>query len=250
MAPVAIILVWLGSWYFFALLVFSALLMASEWDRLIGGKGHGKNIIALDISIVVALGLFYVGQPFWSMVFTLVGATSSMIFCDNGRRGWSLLGTVYIYLPVFSLLWLRSEPAVGLATVVWLLVLVWATDTGAYVAGRLIGGPKLVPRVSPNKTWAGLFGGVMAAGSVGLVIAIYFGTQSPGYLVFVSTILAVVGQIGDVFESFVKRRFNVKDSGNIIPGHGGVFDRLDSLLFVAMVYAGMLFISPGASIWR
>jgi phosphatidate cytidylyltransferase len=160
---------------------------------------------------------------------------------------WMLSGALYIGLPILSLVWLREQ---GRATLFWLLLVVWATDIGAYAAGRAIGGPKLLPRVSPAKTWAGLAGGAIAAAAVGAVSGLA-GQASPVALAVLSAGLAVVSQAGDLGESWVKRRFGVKDTSAIIPGHGGMLDRVDGLLAAAPVVALLcLLFGGGIEHWQ
>lgn len=246
LAPAVIALVWLGGWFFVVLMLVTAVLMNWEWDRLCGGNGRGMHVWLLGAAIVGVLLTFHLGFPFWSLGLAVAGAIFARIMAGT----WTLFGVIYILVPCVALMWLRAEPAMGLATVIWLLVVVWATDTGAYFFGRAIGGPKMAPRISPNKTWAGLIGGVGTAALIGVPAGYLAGVPSYTSLAISGAVLAVVGQIGDVFESSIKRRFGVKDSGTIIPGHGGLFDRLDSLLFVAVVYAAMLIATDGASVWR
>jgi phosphatidate cytidylyltransferase len=150
----------------------------------------------------------------------------------SGRLGWGLL---YVVLPAVGLLYLRDQH--GLALTLWALAVVWATDIGAYFAGRAIGGPKLAPRLSPNKTWAGLIGGMVTAAAVGAAIAI--GADLSMRLLWLGGVMAVFAQAGDLFESWLKRRAGVKDSGAILPGHGGVLDRLDGLVPVASLVAAL-----------
>jgi phosphatidate cytidylyltransferase len=133
-------------------------------------------------------------------------------------------------------MYLRGLPS-GLALTLWTLAIVWATDIGAYFAGRAIGGPKLAPRISPAKTWAGLGGGVVAAGIVGLLIAVCAGL--PSALHWLAAPLAVAAQAGDLFESWLKRRAGVKDSGRLLPGHGGALDRLDGVVPVATLIGAL-----------
>jgi phosphatidate cytidylyltransferase len=128
-------------------------------------------------------------------------------------------------LPMLALTWLRDLASTGLLAAAWALSSVWATDIGAYFAGRAIGGPKIAPRISPNKTWAGLFGGMIAALALGLGLTKW--AALPIALALFSPILAVFAQAGDFFESWLKRRAGVKDSGTLLPGHGGLLDRLD-----------------------
>lgn len=142
---------------------------------------------------------------------------------------------------MLSFIWLRAgiDGAYGIATVVWILLVVWGSDSGGYIVGKSIGGPKLAPRISPNKTWSGFFGGLIFAMAAGLAVGVWIGEGSYLSLVLVSAGLSVVSQMGDLVESSVKRHFGVKDFSSLIPGHGGVFDRFDGLLFVLMA-AGLL----------
>jgi phosphatidate cytidylyltransferase len=167
----------------------------------------------------------------------------------RGRPVWAALGVVYLGVAGVAAIWLRSQPEQGFAIVLWLLGVVWATDSGAYIAGRRIGGAKLAPRISPNKTWAGLGGGMLAAALVGAVTAALIG-GSALTLFAVSAALAVVEQIGDLAESALKRRFGVKDSGTIIPGHGGMLDRLDGMLAVLPAVAAIILLTNGIPGWR
>ncbi len=152
-------------------------------------------------------------------------------------RLWPTLAVPYIGLPCLAVLWLRYDAATGTALVYWLLASIWATDTGAYVVGRTVGGPKLAPRISPKKTWSGLIGGVAAAAIAGGLTA--WAVELPRPVVFglISGMIGAWSQVGDLSESAVKRHFGVKDSSNLIPGHGGFLDRLDGLLFAAPVAA-------------
>ena len=152
------------------------------------------------------------------------------------RMIWKLFGVLYVIIPCVALLELRQFYDMWL--VLWLFLVVWATDIGAYAAGRAVGGPKIAPGISPNKTWAGLAGGMLLAGVVSGVLAFYF-QKALGVFIVLAMILAVIGQIGDFFESWVKRHFGVKDSGGLIPGHGGILDRVDGLVVVAPVVWGI-----------
>jgi phosphatidate cytidylyltransferase len=136
-----------------------------------------------------------------------------------------------------ALTWLRSDPGVGMLLILFLLLTVWANDIGAFVVGRGLGGPRLAPSISPAKTWAGFWGGITAAGLVGGLVALVAGAQAPLAAVVLGAVLAVVGQGGDLFESAIKRRYKVKDSGQLIPGHGGLLDRIDGLVAAAPVLA-------------
>jgi len=145
---------------------------------------------------------------------------------------------LWLALPCVALLWLAREGG-GRVTLLWLFAVVWATDIGAYATGRGIGGPRLAPRWSPRKTWAGFAGGMLCAALIGALTAIAAGRSQALPLVLVSAGLAIVAQFGDLAESLAKRRFGVKDSSSLIPGHGGLLDRLDGLLAVIPAVALM-----------
>lgn len=188
--------------------------------------------------IAIALGATYVGQELFAL---FVAAAATAVYWEWGKltRGWGwswmVAGFLYCLVPALSLLWLRERQDIGLDLLLWVFIVTWATDIGAYFAGRAIGGPKLAPRVSPNKTIAGLVGGMVAAGLLGGLWAAY--RDLPSMLLVLGAPFAAAAQGGDLFESWMKRRAGVKDSGTLIPGHGGVFDRVDGLLVVATLTA-------------
>jgi phosphatidate cytidylyltransferase len=170
------------------------------------------------------------------------------------RSGWALLrpaGLAYIALAGAALLWLRRDPGAGRADVLFLLLVVWAGDIGAYLIGRWIGGPRLAPRISPGKTWSGAIGGLLAAVAAGMLVAHLLSDAATWRAVVIAAVLGVVAQAGDLLESFVKRRLEVKDSGQLIPGHGGLFDRLDGVLAAAPVAALLaLTLGRGVVLWQ
>jgi len=149
----------------------------------------------------------------------------------------SLLGIPYLGGFGLAMFYLRAIPDNGAALVYYLLAVVWGTDIGAYVAGRTIGGPKLAPVISPNKTWSGLFGGMALAVAFGYGAAIGLDARKPSVALFLAILLAGIAQAGDLFKSYFKRRAGVKDSGQLIPGHGGMLDRIDGLIFAAIFLA-------------
>ena len=155
----------------------------------------------------------------------------------RGRPFSRVLAVVYSLAAVAALLWLRHQPATGRETVLWIVICVWATDIGAFVVGRAAGGAKLAPRISPGKTWSGLIGGMAWAAVASAATGYAFGLGESVPLAVIGAILAVVGQAGDLLESAAKRRAGVKDSGGLIPGHGGLLDRVDALLAVLVTVA-------------
>ena len=150
---------------------------------------------------------------------------------------WLVFGVVYLAGSGFALVYLRMLPGTGMGLVWFLLAVVWATDIGAYVAGKRIGGPKLAPVISPNKTWAGLFGGMALAVAFGYGVAAALGARLPQIAALIALPLAVAAQAGDLLKSVLKRRAGVKDSGRLIPGHGGMLDRIDGLVCAAILFA-------------
>ncbi len=189
----------------------------------------GMAMIALALIAAVLGG--YVFAVFVAGVATMMYFEWSRLVRGWGV-GWLFAGFVYALVPALAVLWIREVPHFGLSMIVWVFIIVWSTDIGAFFAGRAIGGPKLAPSISPNKTIAGLVGGMVSAGLAGWAWADFSGLPQ---VLWLGAPLAAAAQAGDLFESWLKRRAGVKDSGALLPGHGGVLDRLDGLLAVAMV---------------
>jgi phosphatidate cytidylyltransferase len=191
------------------------------------------------ILILVALGAAVMG----GYVFAVFVALASVMIFYEWRRlvagwgfSWKAAGFVYALIPALSMLWIRDRAPQGLELLLWVFIVTWTTDIGAYFAGRAIGGPKLAPQVSPNKTVAGLLGGMLSAALAGYAWADL--TSLSGILFWLAPLFALAAQGGDLFESWLKRRAGVKDSGTWLPGHGGALDRLDGLVVVATLTAG------------
>jgi len=222
------------------LISVASLLMMAEWADLMKVDARQKRLAMFSLSVPLAiLSPLAAGPDFFALGLIAGAAFFVTIVTRLPRLGW---GLIYVGIPALALLFLRELPN-GLLVAFWALAIVWATDIGAYFAGRSIGGPKLMPRVSPSKTWAGLIGGMVAALVCGLIF--YSQAGLPVELALTSPILAVIAQIGDLYESGLKREAGVKDSGNILPGHGGVLDRLDGVVTVApsvalLIFAGKL----------
>lgn len=235
MAPPALVAVWLGGVAFALLVAAACAVMCWEWHKMtLKGFGPSGWVAALGGA---AASLSVLHDPLAAVAVAVITALVSAILAGPTVRVSTGLGAVYATLPSVALVWLRQDQASGLPTVIWLFLLVWGTDIGAYAAGRTIGGPLLMPAISPKKTWAGLLGGMACAMLAGAGVAWWADLSAPVFIVFISAMLAVVAQAGDLLESWVKRRAGVKDSSNIIPGHGGVLDRVDGLLAAGLVVA-------------
>lgn len=227
-----------GGGVFWLLMIVIALFMMAEWSDLHGFEPRTKRLgqYILSVPLAVMAPIAAGSDPF--SLGLLIGAAFFAVIVSRKRA--MAQGVVYCGLPVLALVLIRDQPN-GLAMALWTLALVWATDIGAYFAGRAIGGPKLSPRISPNKTWAGLVGGVALAGAFGAAMHAFYAL--PLRLALATPALAVLAQAGDLYESWLKRCAGVKDSGNVLPGHGGIMDRLDGLVPVAPV-AALLVLLP------
>jgi phosphatidate cytidylyltransferase len=223
---------WLGGLIFWLVLVVGAMIMMREWAGLVGATDGHKQIALYALVVPLAAMCPLAAGP----GFLALGLIGGAAFFTGAvtRRGRLAWGIVYIALPVLALMVLRAEPD-GLLLTFWAMALVWACDSGAFFAGRAIGGAKLAPQISPNKTWAGFIGGIVAAGAFAAALVGLFAL--PAALALATPLLAVLAQLGDLYESHLKRQAGVKDSGNLLPGHGGLLDRLDGLVAVAPVAA-------------
>lgn len=228
---IAGVALWLGGIAFWLLLMAGALTMQHEWAGLVGRLERRRLAMLALMAPLSMLSPFADGPGFLSLGFIIGGAFFIATIDRSFRLAW---GVLYCALPVMALLYLRQQDN-GLLLAFWTMATVWATDSGAYFAGRGIGGPKIAPSISPSKTWAGLAGGMVAALAFAMVLRAQF--NLPYILVLASAPLAAVAQMGDFLESWMKRQAGVKDSGTLIPGHGGILDRVDGLVPVAPVVA-------------
>ncbi len=245
--PVVLGIVWLGSFWFTGLIVALGILMATEWVRI----SYGNNKIQLLIHEVAAASLIMGSLKLSLLALLILTAVSWFVRRKDDFNFFKLVGVFYIGLPILAFDVLRSDTAFGFLAVVWCMMIVWSADIMAYFFGRIIGGPKMVPRISPKKTWAGMLGAIVGAALASSAIS-YFGKIDVLPLALVAALFAILEQGGDIFESAFKRHFGVKDSGTLIPGHGGVLDRVDGLITVVTCAAVVGFLhnplSPAAGL--
>ncbi|NNE85239.1 MAG: phosphatidate cytidylyltransferase [Alphaproteobacteria bacterium] len=236
--PVVILGAWAGGIWFTLLIALVIGLAGHEWARLCGVEKPMMVLLLSALGPIVAIALVFVGAA--AGIIVIVAGLLIAGVAGAGNRIWLMGGIVYLGLPTLAILILRADPVFGLAAVATLFGIVWLTDTGAYAFGRLIGGPRLAPTISPSKTWAGAFGGLFLAMAGIFVMTLFLDVQVPISAIALAALLSTTTQCGDLFESWVKRRFDKKDSGAIIPGHGGILDRIDGLIFAAPVMAAIL----------
>ncbi len=250
----AILAAVLGWPYFQILVAVVACLMAWEWTGICVGQ-RSDEVVLIEVTTVLAVAVLSSTEQFVPALVTLLVASLLVVWVASIRNLRApillALGPCYIGLPTIAIMWLFAMPNIGPRLVTWTIFVVVATDVGAYLVGSKIGGPKLAPRISPKKTWAGLAGGVLAASAGGALFAWVFGATNALFVALVAVLLAIISQLGDLFESLVKRRFDVKDSSSIIPGHGGVLDRGDGIIAAVLAVAAWHLMSGnGGLTWQ
>jgi phosphatidate cytidylyltransferase len=240
--PAALAAVWFGAPWTAIIVAVAGLAMAWEWGRLAAtGQGRlGAAVVMTAVALTVAAAA---ADRFGLAIAIAAAGALGVALMQRRDRGWIASGTLWIASGCLAFLWLATPVGGGRNTVLCLLAVVWATDIVAYLAGKSIGGPRLAPQLSPNKTWAGLAGGLLGGAGAGIATALLVGA-SPGSTAAVSLLLSIVAQAGDLAESWAKRHFAVKDTSALIPGHGGALDRLDGLL-AASIAAALLVLASG-----
>jgi phosphatidate cytidylyltransferase len=249
LAPPAVAAAYAGTPWFDLLVAGLAGVMGVEWAALTGGTKR-RPVAVLVGGAATAAVLLTAAAGAWlgglAIVAAVLAALGGARVAWPGRGAWAAAGVLWLALPCVATVWLRADPVAGRETVLWLLAAVWATDIGAYITGRGIGGPRLAPAISPGKTWAGLVGGIVASAAVGGAAAWLLAADRMPLLALLGGALAITAQAGDLAESKLKRHFGAKDSGYIIPGHGGVLDRLDGMLAAALMLALLEIIMGGS----
>lgn len=239
---VALVLTYWSSRTFAVLMFVLAAAMCWEWSRMVRGAMPDTGMVINVLAIFLAASLSATDMAGLGIASVIIGAIAvAALALGTGRAQLSGTGVLYTALPVVALGWLRDDEPLGFLATLFVLVSVVITDVGAYAAGRTVGGPKLWPAVSPNKTWSGLLGGVVAAGIAGALFSWISGSGSPHWLATLGLILGLIAQGGDLAESALKRYFGLKDSSDLIPGHGGVMDRMDGVVTAGIAAALIAF---------
>jgi phosphatidate cytidylyltransferase len=240
LAAVVVLAIFKGKPYLELVAALAALLAGREWHRLVGQGRFVPEFVAATVMVSLSLGAFILWPRDHLLPFMLLGVGAIAVYMvalvRRNRPLWHAAGVLYLGLPALAIIALHDYARNGEWVLIGLFLIVWATDTGALIAGNLIGGPRLAPVLSPNKTWAGFVGGMVAAAIIESVFLSILGGSAVWGAIYGAGI-AVIAHLGDLFESWAKRCFHVKDSGSIIPGHGGVLDRVDSTLATLVALA-------------
>lgn len=241
LAPAAVLAIWAGGPWFLGLMLAACALLAVEWATMSASRAWRVMAGAVGFGLVAGVVAAYAQQLSLALVMLVFGAVAAGLFARN--RGQEALdaayGVLYLGWPAVLLIWLRdSDSQAGLAWTVSAFAIAWASDIMAYVVGNLVGGPKLWPRFSPNKTWSGFLGGLAAGTVAGSLLATFLDMGiDPVWGAVLGLAAALATMAGDLWESALKRRYGVKDAGKLIPGHGGLLDRVDGLMFAVVVVA-------------
>jgi phosphatidate cytidylyltransferase len=234
LVPSALAAVYAGGWVLAIWAIAAGVAMSREWIMIVHKERQPGWRMALHVAaIVMSQTLLVAGHANFAMAAVFIMALVGNVYAQRlGERSiWTVMGIVFIALPSLAFSELRMLTPFGLETVIWLLCIVWATDSAAYLAGSAFGGPKLAPQISPNKTWAGAVSGLAAGIIAGILLAQIYGFVAREPYVLVCAGVSILTQCGDLAESFLKRTFGVKDASDLIPGHGGALDRLDGMIF-------------------
>jgi phosphatidate cytidylyltransferase len=251
LAAVALVAAWIGGFWFMAFWFVAAALALWEWQRLVGGERLWARIAVGALTLLVVAPLALHGAKAWTLAAMAIGVVAAGAAGGrNGRALWTGAGVFYAAAILAAPTLLQASPAYGFAAILWLFAVVWGADTFAFLGGRLIGGPRLWRRVSPGKTWSGAIVGTFAGAAAGATVGFLAmrGGVRFAPLFWLGVAAAIVGQIGDLAESAMKRRFTVKDSSRLIPGHGGVLDRLDAFV-AAAVFAALVGWARSDGVW-
>jgi phosphatidate cytidylyltransferase len=239
LAALAIGAAYLGGLAFIAFWTVAAFCVLWEWDTLVS-PNEKNQVLTIGLAAIGGAGLLLaLGRALSPIALILLGMLAAATLASRAHRGWHVGGLLYAGALLIAPVLLRRDSMLGFTALVFLFLTVWLSDIVAYFVGRTLGGPKLMPGVSPNKTWSGAIGGTIGGVIGGVAVASYASIGNLMAIGVLALVLSIAAQAGDLFESAIKRRFNVKDAGRLIPGHGGVMDRVDGFLVAAIVAAAI-----------
>ena len=251
LAPAVVFVVWRGGWLFVAMLLAASAMLTVEWGKMSAPGSPIRTALTMGVATALAAVIAALGHYHGAWLALAVGALAAAVFTRvrglAERPADAAFGVFYVGAPLVALIWLRAEPS-GRAWTLMLLAITWGADIFAFLAGSTLRGPKLWPRISPNKTWSGFIAGLVAATAAGCAMsALSTGPVSP--MLLWAALIGLAGGLatmaGDLLESMMKRRYGVKDSGDLIPGHGGLLDRVDGLMIAVLVIAAARLVAGG-----
>jgi phosphatidate cytidylyltransferase len=256
MVPLAIAAAYFGGGVFITFWTLAALAVLWEWQTLVCAQDRNSVVTIGAVALVGSSLLMAFDWPGTALALIALGIFGIATLASKVRRAWCAAGLLYAAALLFAPVVLRHDATLGFAAILYLFAIVWLTDIAAYFVGRAVGGPKLMPRVSPNKTWSGALGGTLAGVGGGVLVAGLFGIENLVATAVVGLGLSVVSQAGDLVESAIKRTFGAKDASGLIPGHGGLMDRLDGFLtavvaaaLTGLVHRGFDTAAHGLMVW-
>lgn len=256
LAPVAVGAAYFGGLVFVAFWMIAAFCVLWEWDTLVCAQDKRPVLTIGSVAIAGAGMLLALGRTGSPIALIVLGMLGVVTLASKDRRGWCVGGVLYAGALLIAPVLLRRDVALGFAALVFLFMVVWLTDIVAYFCGRAFGGPKLMPQVSPKKTWSGAIGGTLGGIAGGVAVASYAGIENLVAVAVLALLLSIASQAGDLLESAIKRRFDAKDASGLIPGHGGVMDRVDGFVIAAVLAAaigivrgGVDFPAQGLLVW-
>ena len=245
LAPLAVGVAYLGGWIFAAFWGIAAIVVMWEWITLVSDNDRRSvlmiGIVAVALAVALAASSVGASDHLRDLRFAaapivlIMGMLASGAIAPRERASWVAAGIPYAGAMGLAPIVLRSDAEFGFVAMIFLFAVVWVTDIAAYFVGRAVGGPKLKPRLSPNKTWSGSIGGLAGAVLAAVLVVQFSGAGSIGAAILIAMALSVFAQVGDLLESGIKRRFGAKDAGSLIPGHGGLMDRLDGFVAAAVL---------------
>lgn len=254
--PIMVWIIWMGGAVYNFVAIIAAMRLCYEWFRILGYNHHPSIYIGIFIVAIICLmaSLGHYEKTIWICFSFLVVSAVCMMF--RLKMALAFCGLFYACATGIALIILRADPEYGFIGILFICAVVWSTDISAYCIGKVVGGAKLCPKISPKKTWSGSLGGLVGGIAAGTIIAVFIGGDNSMLTMLIAGLLSLMTQFGDLLESLLKRTFDVKDSGNLIPGHGGLLDRLDGFgvsitiaALIGIIHAGTHFVATGLLIW-